>query len=66
MLGEVEDAIQCYSKCLRDGNSICLDRRFIIEAAGSLQKAEVRYYYHLLILTVISMFLLNIILLLLE
>ncbi|XP_057783836.1 uncharacterized protein LOC131001452 isoform X2 [Salvia miltiorrhiza] len=40
VLGEVEDAIQCYSNCLRAGDSICLDRRFTIEAASSLQKAE--------------------------
>ncbi|XP_042049563.1 uncharacterized protein LOC121795176 isoform X1 [Salvia splendens] len=40
VLGEVEDAIQCYRKCLGAENSICLDRRFTIEAASSLQKAE--------------------------
>ncbi|KAH6818747.1 hypothetical protein C2S51_002350 [Perilla frutescens var. frutescens] len=40
VLGEVEDAIRCYTKCLRAETSICLDRRFTIEAAGSLQKAK--------------------------
>lgn len=40
VLGDVEDAIQCYTKCLQDGASICLDRRIAIEAAGSLQKAK--------------------------
>ncbi|KAG6427106.1 hypothetical protein SASPL_111346 [Salvia splendens] len=43
VLGEVEDAIQCYRKCLGAENSICLDRRFTIEAASSLQKAEVPF-----------------------
>ncbi|KAH6779667.1 hypothetical protein C2S52_010904 [Perilla frutescens var. hirtella] len=47
VLGEVEDAIRCYTKCLRAETSICLDRRFTIEAAGSLQKAKkVAEYMH--------------------
>lgn len=47
VLGEVEDAIQCYTNCLRAETSICLDRRFTIEAASSLQKAKkVADYMH--------------------
>ncbi|KAL8493921.1 hypothetical protein ACS0TY_024902 [Phlomoides rotata] len=40
VLGEVEDAIICYTKCLSDGTSICLDRRVTIEAADGLHKAK--------------------------
>ncbi|KAA8517163.1 hypothetical protein F0562_017456 [Nyssa sinensis] len=39
-LGEVEDAIQYFSKCLESGREVCLDRRIIIEAADGLQKAQ--------------------------
>ncbi|KAL8463463.1 hypothetical protein ACS0TY_034203 [Phlomoides rotata] len=42
VLGEVEDAIICYTKCLSDGTSICLDRRVTIEAADGLHKAKVK------------------------
>ncbi|KAL8457660.1 hypothetical protein ACS0TY_035504 [Phlomoides rotata] len=40
VLGEVEDAIICYTKCLSDGTSICLDRRVTIEPADGLHKAK--------------------------
>ncbi|PIN21026.1 Molecular chaperone (DnaJ superfamily) [Handroanthus impetiginosus] len=40
VLGEVEDAIQCYTKCLSLGTGVCLDRRVTIEAADGLQKAK--------------------------
>ncbi|KAL3637207.1 hypothetical protein CASFOL_019506 [Castilleja foliolosa] len=40
MLGEVEDATQCYSKCLSLEGEVCLDRRIAIEAADGLQKAN--------------------------
>lgn len=42
VLGEVEDAIQCYTKFLSSGTDLCLDRRVTIEAADGLQKAKVR------------------------
>ncbi|KAL7138427.1 hypothetical protein ABFS83_10G163000 [Erythranthe nasuta] len=38
VLGEVEDAIQCYTKCL--SADLCLDRKATIEAADGLQKAK--------------------------
>ncbi|GFP90937.1 Dnaj homolog subfamily c member 7 [Phtheirospermum japonicum] len=47
VLGEVEDAIQCYSKCLSLEGEVCLDRRITIEAADGLQKANrVAGYMH--------------------
>ncbi|KAL8514660.1 hypothetical protein ACS0TY_013663 [Phlomoides rotata] len=42
VLGEVEDAIICYTKCLSDGTSICLDRRVTIEPADGLHKAKAK------------------------
>ncbi|KAK4412913.1 DnaJsubfamily C member 7 [Sesamum alatum] len=47
VLGEVDDAIQCYSKCLSLGSDVCLDRRVTIEAADGVQKAKrVAEYMH--------------------
>ncbi|KAL0404872.1 UNVERIFIED_CONTAM: DnaJsubfamily C member 7 [Sesamum radiatum] len=47
VLGEVEDAIQCYTKCLSLGIGVCLDRRITIEAADGVQKAKrVAEYMH--------------------
>ncbi|XP_075499084.1 uncharacterized protein LOC142537460 [Primulina tabacum] len=40
LLGEVEDAINFYHKCLESGTSVCLGRRVIIEAADGLQSAK--------------------------
>ncbi|XP_024922352.3 uncharacterized protein LOC107431637 isoform X1 [Ziziphus jujuba] len=39
-LGEVEDAIKYFNKCLESGADVCLDRRIIIDAADGLQKAQ--------------------------
>ncbi|XP_052175139.1 uncharacterized protein LOC127789991 [Diospyros lotus] len=39
-LGEVEDALRYFSKCLQSENDVCLDRRVIIEAANGQQKAQ--------------------------
>ncbi|KAL6960205.1 hypothetical protein U1Q18_045905 [Sarracenia purpurea var. burkii] len=39
-LGNVEDALQYFSKCLESGTDVCLDRRIVIEAANGLQKAQ--------------------------
>ncbi|KAF5941207.1 hypothetical protein HYC85_022374 [Camellia sinensis] len=39
-LGEVEDALQYFSKCVESGSHVCLDRRIIIEAANGLQNAQ--------------------------
>lgn len=44
VLGEVEDAINCYNKCLESGTNVCLDRRVTIEAADRLQRAKVGHY----------------------
>jgi len=41
LLGEVENAQQCFNKCMESGNAVCLDRRVIVEAAEGLQKAQV-------------------------
>lgn len=41
LLGEVENAKQCFNKCMESGNVVCLDRRVIVEAAEGLQKAQV-------------------------
>lgn len=40
VLGEVEDAINCYNKCLESGTNVCLDRRVTIEAGDRLQRAK--------------------------
>ncbi|KAI4300823.1 hypothetical protein L6164_034157 [Bauhinia variegata] len=40
LLGEVDNAKRCFSKCLESGNVVCLDRRVIVEAAEGLQKAQ--------------------------
>ncbi|CAL5423178.1 unnamed protein product [Camellia sinensis] len=39
-LGEVEGALQYFSKCVESGSHVCLDRRIIIEAANGLQNAQ--------------------------
>ncbi|KAL2464637.1 uncharacterized protein Fot_52593 [Forsythia ovata] len=47
MLGEVEDAMQYYKKCLESRIDVCLDRRVTIEAADGLQKSQrVAEYMH--------------------
>ncbi|KAI7997928.1 hypothetical protein LOK49_LG10G02809 [Camellia lanceoleosa] len=40
VLGEVEDALQYFSKCVESGSHVCLDHRIIIEAANGLQNAQ--------------------------
>lgn len=40
VLGEVEDALQYFSKCLESGRIVCLDRRLMIEASDNLLKAQ--------------------------
>ncbi|KAJ0797924.1 putative transcription factor interactor and regulator CCHC(Zn) family [Helianthus annuus] len=39
VLGDIDDALYNYKKCL-DSRMVCLDRRLIIEASDGLQKAE--------------------------
>ncbi|XP_059646253.1 uncharacterized protein LOC132291321 isoform X2 [Cornus florida] len=39
-LGEVEDALQYFRKCLESKSGVCLDRRIMIEAADGIQKAQ--------------------------
>ncbi|CAK7342656.1 unnamed protein product [Dovyalis caffra] len=39
-LGEVEDALHYFNKCLESGAGVCLDRRTTIEAADGLHKAQ--------------------------
>ncbi|RDX72126.1 DnaJ-like subfamily C member 7, partial [Mucuna pruriens] len=40
LLGEVENAQQCFNKCMESASAVCLDRRVIVEAAEGLQKAQ--------------------------
>ncbi|KAK7244507.1 hypothetical protein RIF29_39330 [Crotalaria pallida] len=40
LLGEVENAQQCFNKCMESSNAVCLDRRVVVEAADGLQKAQ--------------------------
>ncbi|CAN0907882.1 DnaJ homolog subfamily C member 7 [Linum grandiflorum] len=40
LLGEVNDALQHFNKCMEASNGVCLDRRITIEAAGGVQKAQ--------------------------
>lgn len=40
VLGEVEDAILYFNKCLESGVDVCLDRRTMVQAADGLQKSE--------------------------
>ncbi|XWS59070.1 hypothetical protein CRYUN_Cryun08bG0090700 [Craigia yunnanensis] len=40
LLGETENAIHYFSKCLGSGADVCLDRRITIDAADGLQKAQ--------------------------
>ncbi|XP_019426030.1 PREDICTED: uncharacterized protein LOC109334616 isoform X1 [Lupinus angustifolius] len=40
LLGEVENAQQCFNKCMESGSVVCLDRRVIVEAAEGLHKAQ--------------------------
>ncbi|KAL1813532.1 hypothetical protein ACET3Z_023597 [Daucus carota] len=40
LLGEVEDAILHFNKCLESSTEICLDRRIMIEAADGVQKSK--------------------------
>lgn len=42
VLGEFQEAMQYYNECLGSGNRLCLDRRFTIEAANGLHRAQVR------------------------
>ncbi|XWS43105.1 hypothetical protein CRYUN_Cryun16bG0073500 [Craigia yunnanensis] len=41
LLGETENAVRYFSKCLGSGADVCLDRRITIDAADGLQKAQV-------------------------
>lgn len=39
-LGEVDDALRYYKKCLQVGNEVCADRKIAVEASEGLQKAQ--------------------------
>ncbi|KAI4340532.1 hypothetical protein MLD38_025358 [Melastoma candidum] len=39
-LGEIDDALQYYKKCLQPGNDVCVDRKITIEASEGLQKVK--------------------------
>lgn len=41
VLGEIENALVFFNKCLESEAGVCLDRRIRIDAAGGLQKAQV-------------------------
>ncbi|XVE95885.1 hypothetical protein REPUB_Repub02eG0173700 [Reevesia pubescens] len=40
LLGETENAIRYFNKCLGSGADVCLDRRITIDAADGLQKTQ--------------------------
>lgn len=40
LLGEVEDAMLHFNKCLESSADVCLDRRIMIEAADGVQKSQ--------------------------
>lgn len=42
LLGEVEDAMQYFQKCLELQNDVVLDRRVIIEASEGVKRAQVK------------------------
>ncbi|XP_057998823.1 uncharacterized protein LOC110662685 isoform X2 [Hevea brasiliensis] len=39
-LGEVENASECFKKCLQSGSDICVDRKIAVAASEGLQKAQ--------------------------
>lgn len=39
-LGEVENSMQYFRKCLQSGSEVCVDRKIAIEASDGLQKAQ--------------------------
>ncbi|KAI9083235.1 hypothetical protein K1719_034767 [Acacia pycnantha] len=39
-LGEVEDALQYFKRCLQTGAGVCVDRKIAVEASDGLQKAQ--------------------------
>ncbi|MBA0690674.1 hypothetical protein Goari_008336, partial [Gossypium aridum] len=39
-LGEVEDAMRYFRKCLQSGTDVCVDRKVAVEASDGLQKAQ--------------------------
>ncbi|KAJ6749694.1 hypothetical protein OIU85_000339 [Salix viminalis] len=44
-LGEVEDALHYFNKCLESRAGVCLDRRTTIEAADGVQKSSAHYFF---------------------
>lgn len=40
-LGEVEEALQHFKKCLQPGSDVCVDRKIMVEASEGVQKAQV-------------------------
>ncbi|XP_021724200.1 uncharacterized protein LOC110691569 [Chenopodium quinoa] len=40
LLGEVEEAMQCFGKYMGDSNVICLDRKVVISASDGIQKSQ--------------------------
>ncbi|XP_021741067.1 uncharacterized protein LOC110707352 [Chenopodium quinoa] len=40
LLGEVDEAMQCFGKYMGDGNVICLDRKVVISASDGIQKSQ--------------------------
>jgi len=44
-LGEVEDAVQYFKRCLRLGIDVCVDQKTAVEASDGLQKAQVIFLF---------------------
>ncbi|KAL5546407.1 hypothetical protein UlMin_006094 [Ulmus minor] len=40
VLGEIDNALQYFNKCLESGAGVCLDRKIILDAADGQQKAQ--------------------------
>ncbi|KAK9922123.1 hypothetical protein M0R45_030603 [Rubus argutus] len=40
LLGEVENALRYFNKCVESGTGVCLDRRIVIDSADGIQKAQ--------------------------
>ncbi|PKI57723.1 hypothetical protein CRG98_021790 [Punica granatum] len=43
-LGEIEDALQYYKKCLKAGVDVCADRKIAVEASEGIRKAQLQRY----------------------
>jgi hypothetical protein len=45
LLGEVENSLRYFNKCVESGTGVCLDRRIVIDSADGIQKAQVLHFF---------------------